>query len=462
MAAMIDFIYNGLPESLQNLGVTLYGYKQYRLRYGRQLPAPYENVAAHTVLSADELRHRQSQRLQLILNHAEQYVPYYTSLFKQLNITAKELTLENFSTVLPVLEKHQIVAKPTDFHSTADTNNCIALFTSGTSGSPTPIQCTYDARAINYSYYRNMLLERGCDVRDRSATFAGRSLISQKAPTSYWRKDHFNRTLFMSSYHLSETTIPAYIRALESWQPLFIDSYPSAIGELARHIVDRKIKHRIKPKFVLTSSETLSEQQRDHITQAFDCPILDHYGCTEMAVNAYTGQSEGYSISPLYSLVEFEQSKADNYSLICTGLLNMAMPLIRYRIGDEVSGVTTDTSQPFRQQSFQTIVGREDDLVVTPDGRHIGRLDPAFKGLDGIKLAQIIQTSISQLKVLIVPLHDINQEEVTRKLVENLQKRTSKEMDITVVLVDQIPLSKAGKFKSVISQLPKRNNKTPG
>jgi len=48
------------------------------------------------------------------------------------------------------------------------------------------------------------------------------------------------------------------------------------------------------------------------------------------------------------------------------------------------------------------LVGRVDDILVTPSGRFLGRLDPVFKPLSGIRETQIVQTSLDQLLVKLV------------------------------------------------------------
>ena len=44
-------------------------------------------------------------------------------------------------------------------------------------------------------------------------------------------------------------------------------------------------------------------------------------------------------------------------------------------------------------------------------------------------------------------------EEIRRVLTENILARTSRQMNVTVREVQAIPLTKAGKFKSVISKV---------
>lgn len=452
----INTIYRALPRSLQNLALTLYGYKQHGLRYGQALPEPYSRRELHGAIDFVDVRRWQAARFAELVEHAATYVPYYRDLFAARGIKPGTLTLDNFREHIPVLSKREVVAAPERFHSTYFQSGALSLFTSGTSGSPMPIRCALQARAINYAFYRSLLLQHGCDVRDRSATFAGRLLLGGDNDPVVFRKDFYNKTLYLSSYHINEQNMAAYIRALEEWQPLYIDSYPSAVALLADYIVRNSITHAIRLKFVLTSSETLTAQQRETIGAAFACPVVDHYGCTEMAVSASSGAAGMYRIDSLYSLVEFAPSAApDSRQLVCTGLLNFAMPLIRFAIGDVVNGVVESAATPFYNQTFTEIAGREDDVIVTSDGRIIGRMDPVFKGLSGISQAQIIQRATTEIEVLVVAAFDADRDDVIATLTQGIRQRTAADMQVSVQFVAAIPLSKSGKFKSVVSMMPK-------
>ena len=74
---------------------------------------------------------------------------------------------------------------------------------------------------------------------------------------------------------------------------------------------------------------------------------------------------------------------------VTTGYGNRAMPLIRYRVGDTVTLTETPCACGSPQPVLHEVVGRTDDLLILPDGRVVGRLDPVFKGLAGLEEVQI-------------------------------------------------------------------------
>lgn len=93
-------------------------------------------------------------------------------------------------------------------------------------------------------------------------------------------------------------------------------------------------------------------------------------------------------------------------------------------------------------------------MLQTIDGRRVGRLDPVFKAGWPIREAQVIQESLTTIRVRLVPSEgydDRIEQEVTRQLRARLG-------DVSVVFekVSEIPRGANGKFRSVICQLPRR------
>ena len=79
--------------------------------------------------------------------------------------------------------------------------------------------------------------------------------------------------------------------------------------------------------------------------------------------------------------------------LVCTGLLNEDMPLIRYRVGDRgvLQAKPESCSCGRALPILASVEGRIDDVLYTIDGKQVGRLDPVFKDNLPVREAQIIQ-----------------------------------------------------------------------
>ena len=286
----------------------------------------------------------------------------------------------------------------------------VEIHTSGTTGSPLTIYLRSEALEKNYAFFARSLEWAGVAPGQKSATFAGRVIMSAKqVEPPFWRKNWVMRNTLFSSYHISERNLPAYVDELNNIQPIFIDSYPSAIFSVGRFLLDRSIEVGIAPKAIITSSETLLDNQREIIEKAFHSRVFDQYGSAEMVGFINQCEKGSYHINPEYGIVEIikedgEPAKdGEPGELVCTGFVNSTMPLIRYKTGDSAIACETYACVEEHLPLVKSILGRTDDFIVTRDGRFIGRLDPVFKSLSaGIKEAQIIQEDYDRIVVKIV------------------------------------------------------------
>ena len=261
-----------------------------------------------------------------------------------------------------------------------------------------------------------------------------------------------------SSFHLSRDNIPCYIKALEKIQPVYIDSFPSAISAIAKYLVENSIEIKLHLKAIITSSETLYLEQRELIEKAFRTKVVDQYGSAEMV--AFIGQCENgnYHVNPEYGIVELldEDGKpveeGETGQLVVTGFLNNVMPLIRYQIGDSAVFSLENCTCGRNFQVIKELSGREDEQIRTRDGRSISRLASIFKGMPLIKEAQIIQNDIDNIVVKVVRAPGY-EEWMQKDFIKELKKRVGYEINVSVNYVNSIPRTKNGKFRSVISHV---------
>jgi len=216
----------------------------------------------------------------------------------------------------------------------------------------------------------------------------------------------------------------------------------------------------VYPKAIITSAETLLDYQRDIIERAFKCKVYDQYGCTEQSLFVSQCEKGTYHIHPEHGIVEIINDQGDEVKpgemgkVVCTSFVNKAMPLIRYDLGDTAIKGDDYCVCGRKFPTIDKIYGRQDDFIHTPDGRKVGRLDPIFKGLSSIKLAQVIQTKLDEITVKLIPGQTYAHTD-GQVVQEELQKRVGSQIKINVELVKEIEKTQAGKFRAVISMINK-------
>jgi phenylacetate-CoA ligase len=438
-----SFAYRHAPVRAQETLIAARARLRARLREGRAFEALRAQVGESQWWSAAELRAYQARRLHEVLAHAAQNVPYYRG---------RGTRLEDW----PLLDKAQVRAAGRALLAARHDGPLIESGTSGTSGAP--LRLWQDLAAINRenAFVWRQLEWAGLRRGARRAWLRGDMIVpaAQREPP-YWRLNRAENMLMLSSYHLADSTGEAYLEALQAFDPDLIQAYPSALGFLAAWMLAHGVRYR-GPALcgIVTSSETLSAVRRRDISIAFGCAVFDWYGQAERVAAIGTCEHGRQHLISDYAHVELLPAGDGTCELVGTGFNNFAMPLVRYRTGDFVRPAPKDERCPCGRAFplVEAVMGRDDDAVVLPDGRAVGRLDHVFKGLTGILEAQIRQERADGVEVLLVPGRDYG-EATRRALLANLRERLGAEVGLGIRRVDAIPRGPNGKFKGVVCNL---------
>ena len=440
-----SFAYRHAPLRAQETLIAARAALRAKLREGRAFEALRAQLDESQWWSAAELRAHQERRLAELLEYARRHVPYYRE-------HGAGGRLEDW----PLLDKAAVRAAGRALLAEGRRG---PLFESGTSGSSgAPLRLWQDLAAINRenAFVWRQLAWAGLRRGERRAWLRGDMIVpaAQRVPP-YWRLNRAENMLMLSSYHLADSTAAACLQALEDFDPVVIQAYPSSVGFLAAWMLANRRRFRGAALLgVVTSSETLSADRRHDIAVAFGCPVLDWYGQAERVAAAGTCEHGRYHLLSDYSHVELLPAGDGSFELVGTGFGNFAMPLVRYRTGDYVrpapAGVRCPCGRAF--PLVAQIAGRDDDAVHLPDGRAIGRLDHVFKGVAGLVEAQIRQERRDALEVLVVRGQGYG-EDTRRTLIGNLRERLGEAVALEIRPVDAIPRGANGKFRGVVCNL---------
>lgn len=450
MSPWVQRAYFSMPPWAQSGVLSTYGLRLRLLRYGPYHRRVLRDLLHTQWMSETDVRRFQLQRLNAVLKQAATTVPFYRAR----RLPAHLARLGDLR-ALPLLEKHDVRTAGDDLLSSVRKGPLVEIHTGGTTGMPLNIRCDRATLQRNYAYFERLLKWAGIPPRPRVATFAGRTFIRPEQSTPpYWRTNLASNALLMSSYHLSPSTIDSYIERLREFKPQLIDSYPSSIEPIARRIVALGIT-AIRPGAVVTSSETLFPETRALLEQAFGCAVFDYYGAAEMAALITQCERGSYHVNPEFGIVEILRDgepvgPGETGEIVATGFINPVMPLIRYRTGDlavpGARGCACGRAFPV----LDRIIGRLDDVIVTPDGRRIGRLDPIFKAVASLAETRIIQDAADHLTVEVVVQGEFSAAE-RHTLVRELANRLGPTMRIDLVDVASIPRAASGKLRTVVN-----------
>jgi len=394
-----------------------------------------------------------------VLRHAVTTVEFYKNIIPYSEFLQLDKNPLLAYEKIPYLSKQQVSESNGKLLSNKKGKMVFKGGTSGTTG--TPLTLFQDLKSINIesAFIERQLHWAGYEHGDRQAWIRGDMIvpIGVKDPP-FWRKNSVDNMMMYSSYHLSEENMPAYIESLSDFDPVIIQAYPSSISIIAQYLKSHGLKYRGKSlKGVVTSSESLTTDQRDIITKVFQCKVFDWYGQFERVAAIGTCTMGNYHIMSDYSYTELVSVGGSMYEIVGTSYNNTVMPLIKYRTGDYVNirNLNAQCNCGLSFPVIDKIHGRNDDYVMSFDGVKIGRLDHIFKGAKGVLEAQIVQNKKRCIEINIVAGSDFNNTSI--QLIEkNVADRLGEKMNIKFNLLDNIPRTQNGKFRAVICNL--KNN----
>lgn len=454
-------LYHRLPYPLRVAAASGRGYQLRRWRYGKETETLVQEALDRDGWTASQWQTWQEEKLAYVLHRAATQVPYYRAQWQERRRKGDKASwelLENW----PILSKQAVRAEPRQF--VADDCQIDKLFcdhTSGTTGTPLLIWLSQKTNIHWYAIFEARARRwYGISRQDCWAILGGQLVApsDQKKPP-FWVWNQALNQLYLSSYHLKATTIAAYIDAIGKHGVSYLLGYASSLYELA--YLARKTAVPVPPlKVAISNAEPLFDYQRQLIEEVFQCPVRNAYGMAEIVSAANECEAGNMHLWPDVGWLELLAVACDEPVVpgsegrfVCTGLLNTEMPLIRYAVGDTgvmmSQGVQCSCGR--KLPLMQSIEGRMDDVILTPDGRRIGRLDPVFKTDMPIIEAQIVQESLEHLRVLVVPAVGYNAQ-TGQEIIQRLQERVGK-TQVTVETLERIPRTANGKFRAVVSHL---------
>jgi phenylacetate-CoA ligase len=458
----VNPLYEALPVFAQNVACSAAGLQRRRQRFTPHFWRTLLEWEHWSGACDDELHAIQALRLADTLDHARKSVPHYADLTAMLRCSDPREAVAKTLAEIPPLDKRTYRDSPRDFLSTSEPRlRWVQGRTSGTTGTALRLWYTPVALAEEYATVWRMRRRCGVSPSDPHLTFGGRMVVPFRAKEPpFWRIDAaLNQTLF-SLYHMSERNLPAYVEAVHSAKAVYAQGYPSSLHLIARALLE---SGRPLPKgklaAVFTSSESVLATQRATIEAAFGAPLRDRYGASEFAVSMTACDAGKLHVDMEFCIVEVEpqEENADwvRGPLLVTGFANRAVPFIRYRIGD--IGTRLKRACPCGRAGdvFESVDGRIEDYVVTPDGRVVGRLDHIFKTLSDVAEAQIVQPSVDRIVIYVVRAPTFN-DASERALLREARARLGEEIGITIECVSSIARQPNGKLRAVRSLVSPR------
>lgn len=409
-------------------------------------------------ISRDELKKLQKDRLRQLLQHSVTHVPAYREFASLMPLIEQDplLALARF----PVLSKDAFREDTEKYFSeTADRSQCILNRTGGSTGKP--LTFYMDRHTVEYyeaARYRGLSWSN-IRIGDPCVMIWGSPIeLSQQAQRKQRMKERLLKNrIVIPAFNLRKEQLLEYVKTIESFRPVYIYGWATALALFASFMLEKNIKLSIPLKAVVNTAETLYPHQRELIEQAFSCPVINEYGARDGGIIGYECSHGHLHVSmenAVYEVVDIKTLQpvepGQKGLILVTDLHNYVMPRLRYQLGDVVAMASEPASCGLTLPVLESIEGRENDTFLALDGSFINGqfFTNVARTLPSIKQFQVVQQTPNEVVLRLVNHEGLKQEDIEAFKMGIINRMG--EVMIHVECVNEIAPADSGKVRAAI------------
>lgn len=334
-------------------------------------------------------------------------------------------------------------------------NDLYTGYTSGSSGHPFHYAKDKFAHAMTWALIKDRYKNFGLTLKSKQARFYG--IPFERMDYIIERtKDFLSNRKRFPVFDLSDEMLGRFLNEFKRIKFEYVYGYTNSIVLFARYIIKNKfILKDICPtlKVCICTSENCTEEDKEIIFKAFNIPVVNEYGTSEVDLIAFEDFSGQWRLSEENVFMEIldEQGKrltqGGEGRIILTALHNKAMPFIRYEIGDRA------VIEPDEKKiKIKKLMGGVNDIVKLPSGKQSSGVTFYFITRDVLEKSGVLkefiirQVSINKFIIDIVSTGEISNNEI-KKLQRKMDMYLEPGLEIEINRVEKIERTKAGKMK---------------
>jgi phenylacetate-CoA ligase len=402
---------------------------------------------------APERRYEYQQaRLEAVVNHAAQQVPFYRELLGGRQVSGIRLT------DLPVVDRARMRADMDAFRSEHWTRMpYVPKQSSGTTGEPWQYPLDRQAWAHIYAASLHFWELEGYRYGERMVMLGRPSTLGPGgSPLKSRARNLVERHVFAAA-GIEVDHASSLRRALlaSAFQAAVWYGYAGTIAAMAEAVATKGAALP-GPRMIVTTAEALRPEWRLRIEEVFGAPVFDQYGCNDGGILTQTCRRGRFHVAENVSIVEILDGERPcppgvEGDVVVTNLHARVLPFLRYQVGDRA--VLGDGLCPCGRPgvTLEQVTGRKSERLRLPDGTELSSvaIDTAFYPGHNIRRWQIVQTDPGHITVRL-DVRPSYHEDDGRMIIEHLEKMCGQDLAITLTTSEPITLSKAGKHLLVI------------
>jgi phenylacetate-CoA ligase len=413
-------------------------------------------------MSRQHLSDLQFQRLKTMLVHAYSTTSYYRQKFDEFGFDPQKIQDLNDLSKLPFLEKDDVRNNLEIglMSSSVKEKHRLRINTSGSTGQPFTIFADRSQLESRFASTLRSLEWTGWRFGDRQARLWHQTLGMSKTQVIRERVDAwFMRRMFIPAFEINPVNLEVFMEKMRKHQPVLVDGYAESLNFLATYIKSGKTAG-FSPKAVMSSAQALPEVTRELIENGLQTKVFDKYGSREFSGIAYEcNRHTGHHVIEECYIVEIlvdgrPAQPGEVGEIVITDLLNRAVPMIRYRIGDLAVALDNSSACGCGKSHMRIgeIEGRTQAIVHCANGNWIPGTFFAhfFKDYETtIRFFQIEQNQKGKFILRIVKNNGFS-EQAMESILKHLEQYVG-DTKVALAYVEEIPLVRTGKRSPVVS-----------
>ncbi|MEY4570966.1 MAG: hypothetical protein RLZ10_159 [Bacteroidota bacterium] len=306
--------------------------------------------------SFEELEKIAADKQSKLFSLAKRAVPFYRNITITNNfpVLTKDVIRSHFGDLIPQNYKGKLIPKATG----------------GSTGLPLRYFTTPEAQSFMWAGIIHSWKMVGYALGDKVAFVAGTAIAKKD-----YKHEIFYRLMNVdvySAYELNEDSISQYLSSLKAKKVKVIYGYPTAINQLALHLLQKSNFDFPDLKGIVVTSEVLMETHRRNIEEAFGVVVRNQYGCNEAGLSAFECEFGNLHLINTASRIEIDE----HGNVMSTNLVNKGFVFINYFTGDQFNFSPVNKCSCRRGYPIiNEVKGRSVDLIIDTQNKQI---HPAF------------------------------------------------------------------------------------
>ncbi len=400
-------------------------------------------------LPASAITRLQARRVRDAVSYAYAHVPFYGEAMRRAGLSPADIRSGADLARLPVIERDQLQADPERFVAQGvSRKGWVTLATGGSTGSP--VRVLRDARSvldtsIHAQRSRSLLARAVGSFRWNEAVFspsAGSGItLAEAFRSSSLLKPELRGA--RRAFSLFEP-VSAHIDGLESFRPDVYAGYGSYVDAMLTHAAATG-RPRHLPKAVTYAADPMSDECRAWAAE-HGIQVLSTYQAVESGqVGFECSRHDGFHVN-----ADFCPARVEDGQVITSDLTNRATVLLNYRLGD-VARELPPCNCGIQLPKLSFLEGRTADWLRGPSGEslHPQTAKVLLRQKSEVLRYQIVQVERGRFEVSLVVREDCEREGLSTRLQEEFTRAF--EAGVEVRFVDELPRTRAGKVRPVVS-----------